>query len=124
LRRARDAPFGAQGLGESQPTRDNKNGENRSYNAGWNSGASIIPEESKNNEADDDSRGAGSAGLGHGRRPFHATPSWSAALCESGPTAAHGAGTDTDGDGVPDSEDWCAGTAAGAHVGSNGCATG
>src|SRR5258706_264656 len=51
-----------------------------------------------------------------------ATPSWSAALCEAGPRDTYPAGRDMDGDGVPDSEDWCASTPAGQHVGSNGCA--
>lgn len=52
------------------------------------------------------------------------TPTRSAALCQAGPLPEHAAGTDADGDGVPDSEDWCAGTPAGVHVGSNGCAAG
>lgn len=52
------------------------------------------------------------------------TPAWSADVCQAGLRGTHAAGLDEDGDGVPDSEDWCTRTPAGARVGSNGCPTG
>ena len=45
-------------------------------------------------------------------------------VCQAGLHGDHPAGMDQDGDAVPDSEDWCSATPAGAHVGPNGCATG
>lgn len=47
-----------------------------------------------------------------------------APVCQVGLHGDHPAGLDQDGDGVVDSEDWCANSAAGAKVGPNGCATG
>ena len=67
------------------------------------------------------------AALGWG--PAHAGMLWNSAygatvLCEAGPRDNYPAGADMDGDGVPDSEDWCVNSQPGAHVGSNGCAIG
>ena len=45
-----------------------------------------------------------------------------ATLCEAGPVDHYPTGQDNDGDGVPDSDDWCLNSPEGAHVGSNGCA--
>lgn len=53
-----------------------------------------------------------------------ATPSYSAPICQVGLHGDHPAGLDQDGDGVPDSEDWCANSAAGARVEPDGCARG
>jgi len=39
-------------------------------------------------------------------------------------TGSHGAGADTDADGVPDSEDWCLNSSRGSRVGSDGCMAG
>jgi OmpA-OmpF porin, OOP family len=47
-----------------------------------------------------------------------------ARICNAGLPGDHRAGLDDDGDGIPDSEDWCAQTPAGAHAGSDGCAPG
>jgi len=47
-----------------------------------------------------------------------------ARVCNAGLPGDHRAGTDDDEDAVPDSEDWCARTPAGARVGSDGCAPG
>jgi OmpA-OmpF porin, OOP family len=52
------------------------------------------------------------------------TPSWSAPVCQVGLHGDQPAGLDQDGDGIPDSEDWCSGSAAGAKVQPNGCALG
>src|SRR5689334_25412828 len=53
-----------------------------------------------------------------------ARPAWAADVCEAGPHSGHPAGSDQDGDGVPDSQDWCTHTPPGVHVGSNGCGIG
>jgi OmpA-OmpF porin, OOP family len=53
-----------------------------------------------------------------------APPSYSATVCQAGRHGDHPAGADLDGDGVPDSEDWCPNSAAGASVGPNGCLAG
>jgi OOP family OmpA-OmpF porin len=45
-----------------------------------------------------------------------------ATLCGVGVPGERPAGLDADRDGVPDSDDWCVGSLAGARVGSNGCA--
>lgn len=47
-----------------------------------------------------------------------------ARVCNAGLPGDHRAGIDDDGDTIPDSEDWCAQTPAGARVGSDGCAPG
>lgn len=47
-----------------------------------------------------------------------------AKVCNAGLPGDHRAGLDDDGDAIPDSEDWCAQTPAGARVGSDGCAPG
>jgi OmpA-OmpF porin, OOP family len=47
-----------------------------------------------------------------------------ARICNAGLPGDHRAGLDDDGDTIPDSEDWCAQTPAGARVGSDGCAPG
>lgn len=49
---------------------------------------------------------------------------WTAHVCSAGPAGDHPAGRDNDGDGVPDSEDWCIASKPGERVGSNGCAAG
>lgn len=53
-----------------------------------------------------------------------ATPAYSAPICQVGLHGDHPAGLDQDADGVPDSEDWCANSAAGARVEPDGCARG
>lgn len=53
-----------------------------------------------------------------------ATPSYSVPVCQAGLNGAHPAGMDADTDGVPDSEDWCSRTPAGARVGADGCQAG
>lgn len=52
------------------------------------------------------------------------TPAYSAPVCQAGLHGDHPAGLDQDADGVPDSEDWCASSTAGARVEPNGCAMG
>jgi OmpA-OmpF porin, OOP family len=52
------------------------------------------------------------------------TPSYAAPVCQVGLHGDHPAGLDQDGDGVVDSEDWCANSPAGARVEPNGCAKG
>jgi len=47
-----------------------------------------------------------------------------ARVCNAGMPGDHRAGLDDDGDTIPDSEDWCAQTPAGARVGADGCAPG
>jgi OmpA-OmpF porin, OOP family len=47
-----------------------------------------------------------------------------ARICNAGLPGDHRAGLDDDGDAIPDSEDWCAQTPAGARVGSDGCGPG
>jgi OOP family OmpA-OmpF porin len=47
-----------------------------------------------------------------------------ARVCNAGLPGDHRAGLDDDGDAIPDSEDWCAQTPAGARVGADGCAPG
>jgi outer membrane protein OmpA-like peptidoglycan-associated protein len=45
-------------------------------------------------------------------------------VCGIGLPGERQAGLDADRDGVPDSDDWCAGTPAGARAGADGCADG
>jgi OmpA-OmpF porin, OOP family len=52
------------------------------------------------------------------------TPAYSVPVCQVGLHGTHPAGLDQDVDGIPDSEDWCSGTPAGAHVGPDGCQAG
>lgn len=49
---------------------------------------------------------------------------YAAPVCQVGLHGDHPGGLDQDGDGIVDSEDWCASSAAGAKVGPNGCAAG
>ena len=60
----------------------------------------------------------------HGAKHKSDTPSYSAPGCEVGLVGDNAAGTDTDQDGVPDSEDWCGGSPKNSRVGANGCALG
>lgn len=51
-------------------------------------------------------------------------PPYTAPVCQVGRHGDHPGGLDQDGDGVVDSEDWCANSAAGARVEPDGCARG
>lgn len=67
---------------------------------------------------------AGFAASGAATGAGDATPSYSVPVCQAGLHGDHPAGLDQDGDRIPDSEDWCSGTPAGAKVNPDGCATG